>query len=401
MKKLFLAVALLLGLVFGSFAQNRSIAFEETKVWKEIIEKAKAEKKLIFVDCYTDWCAPCKYLAAEVFTQDKVADFFNKNFVNAKFEMEKDADAAVVNSLFKITAYPTLLFVDPVTENLAHRLVGGGKADWLIAAGQTAMDPEKNLIAMKNRYNLGDRTPKFLDEYLSRLQAAWMKDEYTKTVEEYLNSNASDQLSTKKRWNLIRTIPDPLSKPVREVMANRQKYYDIVGQDIVNGFLTKSIIDGAEELAIWNNTNVNKFDTARNTELTRYLQSIDFPVAALALTYLETAEIIRKNDWKGLVKKIREVDNSNLYPGEPGENYFNFFIQSLEFSDDKNLVSEGLKMIDEKIVKIKTGEDDYDFRMSSFLNSKYILYMAIDDEENGCKAKLESEEYLEKSGYYL
>lgn len=65
------------GVLFGAEAQNRSISFEQTKEWKKIVKKAKKEKKLIFVDCYTSWCGPCKMLAKDVFTRDTVADFFN------------------------------------------------------------------------------------------------------------------------------------------------------------------------------------------------------------------------------------------------------------------------------------------------------------------------------------
>ena len=61
----------------GVEAQNRSIGFEQTREWKKVIKKAKKEKKLIFVDCYTSWCGPCKMLAKDVFTRDEVADYFN------------------------------------------------------------------------------------------------------------------------------------------------------------------------------------------------------------------------------------------------------------------------------------------------------------------------------------
>jgi cation transport ATPase len=49
--------------MMGVEAQNRSIDFEQTKEWKKVLKKAKKEKKLIFVDCYTSWCGPCKMLS--------------------------------------------------------------------------------------------------------------------------------------------------------------------------------------------------------------------------------------------------------------------------------------------------------------------------------------------------
>ena len=96
MKKLFLLTLLMAGVMMGVEAQNRSIGFEQTREWKKVIKKAKKEKKLIFVDCYTSWCGPCKMLAKDVFTRDEVADYFNANFVCAKYDMEKDADGVIV-----------------------------------------------------------------------------------------------------------------------------------------------------------------------------------------------------------------------------------------------------------------------------------------------------------------
>lgn len=40
----------------------------ESFTFHEALEKAKQEKKLIFVDCYTTWCGPCKMMSEQVFT---------------------------------------------------------------------------------------------------------------------------------------------------------------------------------------------------------------------------------------------------------------------------------------------------------------------------------------------
>mgnify|MGYP002278420211 CR=1 FL=1 len=60
MKKLFVLIVLMAGIVWGAEAQSKGITFEQTKEWKKVLKKAKKEKKLIFIDCYTSWCGPCK-----------------------------------------------------------------------------------------------------------------------------------------------------------------------------------------------------------------------------------------------------------------------------------------------------------------------------------------------------
>ena len=55
----------------------------------EALAKAKAENKLVFMDCYTSWCGPCKYMTETIFPQEKAGEFFNPKFVCVKFDMEK------------------------------------------------------------------------------------------------------------------------------------------------------------------------------------------------------------------------------------------------------------------------------------------------------------------------
>ena len=107
MKKVFLLVMLVAGILFGAEAQNRSINFEQTKVWKQIVKKAKKEKKLIFVDCYTSWCGPCKMLAPTV---DKLAEKYDGKVIVGKVDVDEEQELA---RQFGVMSIPTVvLFKD-------------------------------------------------------------------------------------------------------------------------------------------------------------------------------------------------------------------------------------------------------------------------------------------------
>ena len=45
-----------------AFAQNRKIEFQDVS-FEELKEKAQETKKNIFIDCYTTWCGPCKFMS--------------------------------------------------------------------------------------------------------------------------------------------------------------------------------------------------------------------------------------------------------------------------------------------------------------------------------------------------
>ena len=109
---------------------NKGIKFETGK-FSEILAKAKAEDKLVFMDIYATWCPPCKQMAKNVFPLEKVGNYFNKGFVNAKFDAEKGEGVALAKK-YKVTAYPTLLLINSSGE-LVGKLVGGQSPDALIA----------------------------------------------------------------------------------------------------------------------------------------------------------------------------------------------------------------------------------------------------------------------------
>ncbi|MES1250224.1 MAG: DUF255 domain-containing protein, partial [Chitinophaga rupis] len=117
-------------------ANTRSITFAKDS-WKDVLKKAKAQNKLIFLDAQTTWCRPCIMMAKDIFTLDRVADFYNANFINVTMDMEK-GDGPAVRKKYDINAYPTFLYVDG-DGKLVHHDGGYQEADRFLKNGQTAL----------------------------------------------------------------------------------------------------------------------------------------------------------------------------------------------------------------------------------------------------------------------
>ena len=108
---------------------QQNIKFEDSD-FKTILAKAKTEKKLIFLDAYAAWCGPCKLMERNVFTDANVADYYNKNFINAHFDMEK-GEGRELAAKYGIRSYPTLLFLNGEGEVVGKELGYLNTADFL------------------------------------------------------------------------------------------------------------------------------------------------------------------------------------------------------------------------------------------------------------------------------
>src|SRR3989304_4987727 len=89
MKKIFTVLLILPVYAFSQTQESEKGIHFEQATFSEILAKAKKENKMVMVDAYTTWCGPCKWMAKNIFPNDTVADFYNKHFINAKFDMEK------------------------------------------------------------------------------------------------------------------------------------------------------------------------------------------------------------------------------------------------------------------------------------------------------------------------
>lgn len=105
--------------------------------WKEALEKAGKENKLIFLDIYATWCGPCKKLKTNTFSNSRVGKYFNSTFINVSLDGEA-GDGEILANQYRISAYPSLLFVDK-DGNVITRDEGYLDADELIRMGKSAV----------------------------------------------------------------------------------------------------------------------------------------------------------------------------------------------------------------------------------------------------------------------
>ncbi len=103
---------------------------------KGLAEAQKSDKKIL-VDVYTDWCGWCKRMDRDVYANDKVAGYLTQQYVLVKVNAESSEELHYkgktysemdLAQAFKVTGYPTILFLDPDGNHITS-LPGYVKAD--------------------------------------------------------------------------------------------------------------------------------------------------------------------------------------------------------------------------------------------------------------------------------
>lgn len=245
MKKIFLTTLIGTLIIFSAYTQNRSIEFNHA-AWQEVIAKAGKENKAIFVDAYTTWCGPCKFMAANVFTNDTVADFFNGNFVSAKIDMEKGEGVELAKK-WEVKAYPSFLFFDPKGE-LMHRACGSMSNNAFIEVGKDALNPEKQLMAKKKLIESGKADNAIKREYINALAAACMS--YTRELSEYFAEQKDAELSSRDNWNLIFSFANDFnSKEFNYLIDNKTTFSNLYTKDSVENKIENVYSSSLNKLA--------------------------------------------------------------------------------------------------------------------------------------------------------
>lgn len=221
MKKLLI---ICVSLFVTGFAFSQTV-FMENESWETVKSRALKENKMIFMDCYTTWCGPCKRLSQEVFPRVKVGDFLNAKFVCCKYDMEK-GDGTMLHEKYKshIPGFPTMLMINPADESIVHKVVGFTEADDLIAALQDGLDG-KTLGAFQKRYEAGERSLKFIQEYCHALDVAYDEALKERVIRNYIESMPLDSLKSRELFEMYQPyLKDAYSPQYEYVIGHLNDY---------------------------------------------------------------------------------------------------------------------------------------------------------------------------------
>lgn len=224
MRTIALVTLCCLCIVSPAMGQNTGITFEKASL-DSVLVKAGNEGKLIFIDAYTDWCKPCKWMSENVFTNDTVGKFFNENFINMKLDMDTKKEAGKkLAEKYQINCYPTYLFIDS-DDNVVYRFSGGMPATDFITSSKKALNPLQQFSTLKNKYGSGMITSAEFLQYLVIREGSCLS--INDELSSYFETQDSDDLSSRGNWNILQRYTPPYDSKIFQYLIKHRIEFDM------------------------------------------------------------------------------------------------------------------------------------------------------------------------------
>lgn len=214
----------------------------------EALKKAKEEKKDLFVDFYAEWCAPCKAMEAQVFTQAEVGAYFNEKFVCVQVNVE-DAKNKEVSKKYNVTALPTMLFINRDGKEL-RRVQGAVGPDVLLHEGKIATGDALSFEQLYEKYKKNKKDLETQQQLLLEApgfiptQEKYNQQKWSVRVEsifsDYLKNKKIDHMDNPTDFMLLTLYYGASAKddPVFDYIAkNYRKFVQNVGKEQVAQYL--------------------------------------------------------------------------------------------------------------------------------------------------------------------
>lgn len=303
MKKLLLIISSFV-LALSASSQEAPTAggmFFENATFSETLAKVAKNKKgpkLIFMDCYTTWCGPCKYMSSTIFPMKEVGDFMNANFVNTKVDMEKGEGIELAKK-YAIKAFPTFLILD-AQGNEINRIVGSSDAPGFIARVKKAMNPANSPKVKRAEFD-ADKNAQTAANYMSALEDSYLNAELKAFAKEYFAGLKPAEKYTPKNWYYISMlIDDPDSDTYSEFLKEKSTADNYISKQIVDKTLANNLKNYTFKFVTGRLKNVDTLNTISKINTIDFLMNND----AAATYCVKIANLYSKKKFDELVSLL-------------------------------------------------------------------------------------------------
>lgn len=295
--RLILWAALLCGFLFRANAQG--VEFRDL-TFRQALEQAQKEGKLVFMDCYTSWCGPCKNMLNNVFTLSEAGEFMNAAFVCVKFDMEK-GEGKELRKQFQVRAYPTFFIIRP-DGTVQHRLAGGSPWERFRERVERGLNEKTSYHYLDACYQKGKLSPKQYPQYVQALKDASDGKQVEGICLEVFGKLNNKARCRKENWFLFDQEMKPTDIRFEYLVDHKDDFDRNVGKGIVDGKISSVY---SEELTRLNSSKENEWP-ARIGEIAVQLGKIDFEGKQKIENLVNYEVAYLSKDVEGVLKSLEE-----------------------------------------------------------------------------------------------
>lgn len=292
---------------------HTGIYFDELS-FEEALEKAKKSNKLLFVDCYTSWCGPCKILARDVFTDSEVGDYFNEHFISLKVDCEK-GEGPRLRERFGVAGFPTLLFLNGEGE-VVSKMVGASKQPVFLQKVKEGLDPNTSVYGKEKQYKAGKRDRAFVLDLITSYRN---QREYKKSREvslELLATLSEKELLTEEMWEVVQDyfVSGYGSEWWNFILKHSDEYAKLVGKEAVANKIGSTMHPYLFGFACGNDKSENRPDFVTCKKLVDRYQPAQ---KEILYAFIELGKSACSNNFNGyfqtVLKVVPKLDISEHY----------------------------------------------------------------------------------------
>ena len=257
MKNLLILLSLLICTI--GYSQKLKIIDQDFEKAREI---ANQENKLLFIDFYTTWCAPCKKMDKWIFQNDTLSQHLANDFVLLRYDAEKDKKFNL-SKKHHVNSYPTGIILNSNGYILNRKYGFPGEDVKELSESVFGFADESIELNKQNRFQKGysnnveiSKYPEFYIDFVNR------DDTKVEASQEFKNywKIERDELSEEYFSTLVYFADKIPSSNMDSFLENKESYVDKYGEQDVDIALFH-MIRGRFKVAI-NEKSESKFKMA-------------------------------------------------------------------------------------------------------------------------------------------
>ncbi|MFD2034643.1 thioredoxin family protein [Belliella marina] len=302
-------------------------------------ELASAQNKLLFIDFYTTWCAPCEQLDKLVFQNDSIKQILAKDFILLKYDAENDT-IFHLSKKHHVSSYPTAIVLNRkgYVVNRKYGFPGNDfetLSEMVLDFTDQSIDLNNENKYLKGYSNTIDETkyPKFYIDYVNRTNTK----PKTSDIVDFINSkqNFFNEEDFTTLFYFGHNAPSNIGDIILE---NKQKYFDLYGEQDV-------------EILLWFLTSAKFKEAISENNDEKYDNAVAFTKRALSQGWVDdilpSREIDRlkaQNKWGDVFKLYEERKNK----GDIDEGEINYVCWDVyKNCDDQQVIAKCIEWMEE------------------------------------------------------